>query len=148
MKVVILSDVNKNMKKGQILDISDGYAKNFLIPRGLAKEATTQALNEAKAAEEAIQFKKQEAEKEAKNVCLKINDGRVKITAKSGVEGKLFGSITSKEIAEKINEKYDVKVNKRKISLENEIRTLGSYSIKVEVYPNIVANLTVDVVEE
>ena len=130
MKVVILSDVNKNMKKGQILDISDGYAKNFLIPRGLAKEATTQA------------------EKEAKNVCLKINDGRVKITAKSGVEGKLFGSITSKEIGEKINEKYDVKVNKRKISLENEIRTLGSYSIKVEVYPNIVANLTVDVVEE
>ena len=104
MKVVILSDVNKNMKKGQILDISDGYAKNFLIPRGLAKEATTQALNEAKAAEEAIQFKKQEAEKEAKNVCLKINDGRVKITAKSGVEGKLFGSITSKEIAEKIND--------------------------------------------
>ena len=148
MNVVILEDINKNMKKGQIVKVSDGYAKNYLLPRGLAKEATNQALNEAKAAEESKKFKQMEQEKEAKEICGKINEGRIKIGAKCGAEGKLFGSITSKEIAEKINEVYEVKIDKRKITLQNEIRALGSYRAKVEIYPNIIAELFVDVVEE
>ena len=148
MKVVILADVSRNMKKGQILNVADGYAKNYLIPKGLAKEATTQIVSEAKAAEESAKFRKKEEEQEAKDICSKINNGSIEIKANSGAEGKLFGSITSKEIAERINEKYGVKINKKKIYLESEIRTLGYYSIKIEVYPSIIAQVLVNVVEE
>ena len=115
MKVVLLADVKGSGKKGELVNVSDGYARNFLFPKKLAKEANAQALNELKNAEESKAFKIKQETEAAQASADKINGKSVSILAKAGQGGKLFGSVTAKEIAEAIKKQYGVDVDKRKI---------------------------------
>ncbi len=147
MKVILLQDVKSIGKKGDLCNVSDGYARNFLLPRKLAKEANAQAMNEFKNAEAAKEYKvKVETEKAQQNVAA-LSGKVVKITAKAGQNGKLFGSVTAKELAEEINKQYGVEVDKRKIALENDIKSFGTYNFDVKFYNGHTATMSVVVAE-
>lgn len=148
MKVILLSDVKGSGKKGDLVNVSYGYARNCLLPKKLAKEATAQALNELNNAKEALQFKVAEEIKKAKEEFAVINGKSVHILSKAGNGGRLFGSITAKEIAAEIEKTYKICVDKRKISLKNEIKALGSYIFNVKLHNGVVAEMTVMVTEE
>ena len=148
MKVILLSDVKGSGKKGDLVNVSDGYARNCLLPRKLAKEATAQALNELNNAKEALQFKAAEELKKAKEEFTIIDGKSVRLAAKAGNGGRLFGSITAKEIAVEIEKAYKICVDKRKISLKAEIKALGSYEFDVKLHNGVVAKMTVMVTEE
>ena len=148
MKVILLSDINKKGKKGEIINVSDGYAQNFLFPKNLAKEATAQALSElnSKKASEIYEegLKKEEAEK----IFSIINEKIITIKVKCGKEGKLFGSVTTKDIAQKIKDIYQITINKHKICLESEIKAFGTYKFTIKLYPGIVATMAATITEE
>ena len=147
MKVILLQDVKSIGKKGDLCNVSDGYARNFLLPRKLAKEANAQAMNEFKNAEAAKEYKvKVETEKAQENAKA-LSDKTVKISAKAGQNGKLFGSVTAKELAEEIGRQYGVEVDKRKIVLENDIKAFGTYSFDLKFYNGITATMSVVVCE-
>ena len=148
MKVILLSDVKGSGKKGDLVNVSDGYARNCLLPKKLAKEATPQAINELNNAKKAQQFKIDEEIKQAKKDAAIIDGKIVKLAAKSGNGGRLFGSITAKEIATEIEKAYKIVVDKRKISLKNEIKSLGAYEFEVKLYNGVSAQMTVMVIEE
>lgn len=143
MKVILLSDVIGTGKEGEVKEVSDGYARNFLIPKGLAKEANAKTLRER---EEKLIRRAKEKESERQEVLNNyeiINGKTIKVLSKSGESGKLFGSVTNQEIADKIKEIYNVTVNKKKIHLEEEIKSFGTYKITIKLYPEIVAQMTV-----
>lgn len=148
MKVILLQDVKSIGKKGDLCNVSDGYARNFLLPRKLAKEANAQAMNEFKNAEAAKEYKiKKETEQAQENK--KALDGRqVKIYARAGQGGKLFGSVTSKELAEEIGRQYGIEVDKRKVVLDGDIKAFGTYSFDVKFFNGIIANMSVAVCEQ
>lgn len=148
MKVILMQDVKSLGKKGELVEASDGYARNFLLPKKLAKEANAQAMNEYKNAENSKNFKiaTQKAQAEADRKKL---EGKVfAMTAKAGQGGKLFGSITSKQVAEEIKKQYNINIDKRKVVLECDIKEYGTYSAEVKLYTGISAKIDVKVSEE
>ena len=148
MKVVLLEDVKSLGKKGELVNASDGYARNFLLPRKLAKEANAQAMNELKNAEEAKAFKIKSETENAKAAVEKINDKTLKISAKAGQKGRIFGSVTAKEIAEEIKRQFGVEVDKRKVSIDTDIKSFGTYKAEVKLYTGIAATVNVMVTEQ
>lgn len=141
MKVVLLEDIKGNGKKGELINVSDGYARNFLFPRKLAKEANAQAMNELKNAQEAKDFKiKSETEAAQKTADL-IQGKSVKLFAKAGQGGRLFGSVTAKEIAEELKKQFQVDVDKRKIGMDSDIKAFGTYECEVKLYNGISAKI-------
>ncbi len=147
MKVVLKAEVKGSGKKGEVVNVSDGYARNYLLPRGLAVEANAQVLNDIKLKQEAkehhIAMEKQQAE-DAK----KLLDGKtIKLFAKGGTEGRLFGSVTAKEIAEELTKQYKLEIDKRKITLESDIKAFGTFTAEVKLYAGISAKLFVMVGE-
>lgn len=147
MKVIFLQDVIGQGKKGEVKDISEGYVRNFLLPRGLVKEASAgnlKTLDNQKAAE---QKKKDQELEDAKQLAAKLEATKLELGAKLGEGGKLFGSITSKQIAELLD-KNGFKIDKRKIELEEPIRTLGSTPFAIKLHPAVKAKLTISVREE
>ncbi len=146
MKVILNADVKGKGKKGEMVTVSDGYARNFLFPRNLAVEANATALNELKNREAAKAHHLAEEKAAAEENCKKINGKTVKITAKSGNGGKLFGAVTAKEVAEKIESEYGVAVDRRKIAMQ-DIKNYGDYSAEIKLYNGVVAKLTVSVTE-
>ncbi len=148
MKVILLQDVKSLGKKGELVNASDGYARNFLFPKKLAQEANAQAMNELKNAEESKAFKKK-TEIDNANAQAKAFEGKVlKIYAKAGKAGKLFGSVTSKEIAAEIKKQLSLDIDKRKISLAQDIKTFGTYEAEIKLYTGITAKLSVKVTEQ
>ncbi len=147
MKVVLLQDVKGSGKKGELVNVSDGYARNFLFPRDLAKEANSQAMNELKNAEESKQYKINQQIKQANEQKAKLESKTVVIHAKAGANGKLFGSITPKEIANEIKQRYGFVVDKRKIAITGEIKQYGKYDCEVKLYTGIAAKIIVEVCE-
>ena len=147
MKVVLLADV-KGSKKGELVNVSDGYARNFLFPKKLAKEANAQALNELKNAEESKAFKIKQETEAAQASADKINGKSVSILAKAGQGGKLFGSVTAKEIAEAIKKQYGVDVDKRKIDTKGDMKAFGTYECEVKLYSGITATVKAVVTEK
>lgn len=147
MKVVLLQDVKSIGKKGELKEVSDGYARNFLLPRKLAKEANAQAMNELKNAEAAKEYKIKTETEQARKSAEAISGKTVKIYAKAGQGGKLFGSVTARELAEEIGRQFGVQVDKRKVVLENEIKAYGTYNFEVKFYNGITASLSVAVCE-
>lgn len=145
MKVILTADVKGKGKKGEMVTVSDGYARNFLFPRNLAINADAQAMTELKNREESKAFHISEEKKAAQEICDKINGKTVAIKAKAGASGKLYGAITSKEIADEIKKQFAVDVDKRKISV-NDIKAAGDYSADVKLYNGIVAKVTVSIV--
>ena len=147
MKVLLLADVKGQGKKDQIVEVSDGYARNFLFPKKLAVVADAKVLSEAKSKEESKQFKLREEKAAAKALADKLSQLTVTIHASSGGDGRLYGSITSKDIAENLNEQHKIEIDKRKLVLAENIKSYGTYIVDVKVYPEISAKLKVSVSE-
>ena len=146
MKVILTQDVKGSGKKGELINAADGYARNFLLPKGLAIEANNQAIGELKAKEASKQHKIQVEKEAAIETAKKLEGKTVSLTAKAGAGGKLFGSVTTKEIADAIKKQYGAEVDKKKISV-NEIKAFGSYTAEVKLYTGISAKMTVEVGE-
>ncbi len=146
MDVILKADVKGLGKKGEKVKASDGYARNFLFPKGLAVEANAQALTELRNREQSNQHKIDMEIAAANDSKSKLQDKIVKITAKAGQNGKIFGSVTAKEVAAEIEKQFKIKVDKRKITMD-DIKNFGSYKIEVKLYTNIVATMTVMVGE-
>lgn len=145
MKVVLLQDVKSVGKKGELVTVSDGYARNFLFPKNIAKEANAQALNELKNAEQSKKFKTDTAIAEANKAMAELEGAVFVMNAKAGSSGKLFGSITAKEVAQEIKKQKGIDVDKRKITLSSDIKTCGEYDVEVKLYTSIVAKVKVEV---
>lgn len=148
MKVVLLQDVKGSGKKGELVNVSDGYARNFLFPKKLAKEANAQALNEVKNAEDSRRFKIETDTANANKAKEKLEDKTIAIAAKAGKNGKLFGSVTSKEISAEIKKQLGIDVDKRKITIDGEIKAFGTYNCEVKLYQGVIAKIKVKVSEE
>ncbi len=147
MKVLLLADVKGQGKKDQIVDVSDGYARNFLFPKKLAVAADAKVMSEAKSKEESRQFKLREEKAAAKALAEKLSTLTVKIGASAGGDGRLYGSVTSKDIAEKLAEQHKIDIDKRKLVLSENIKAFGTYEVEVKVYPEVSAKLKVCVTE-
>ena len=148
MKVVLLADVKGSGKKGELVNVSDGYARNFLFPKKLAKEANAQAMNELKNAEEAKAYKIKTETENAKKAAAALEGKTVKLTAKAGQGGRLFGSVTAKEISEAVKQQFKVEVDKRKIVMDGDIKAFGTYSCEIRLYTGISAQIFVMVGEK
>lgn len=146
MEVILKADVKGLGKKGAKVKASDGYARNFLFPKGLAVEANAQSLTELRNREQSNQHKIDMEIAAANESKSKLQGKIIKITAKAGNNGRIFGSVTAKEVAAEIDKQFAVKVDKRKITMD-DIKNFGSYKIQVKLYTNIVAEMTVMVGE-
>lgn len=147
MKVILLEDVKKLGKKGDLIEVKDGYAKNSLLPAGLAAEATATAVNQRNLKEKATNRRKEEELAEAKELAAKLNDKKVQIEVKVGENGKLFGSVTTKEIAEEVKKQLGYTVDRKKITLKEPIRAIGTYNIPMKVHPKVTATVIVSLTE-
>lgn len=143
MKVILLEDVKKVGKKGDILELKDGYARNALIPKGLAVEATNVTLNQRKLEKQSEEKRKQQELDAANEIKEKINEKKVTLTIKTGEGGRVFGSVTAKEIAEAICKKFNIQLDKKKINLAEPIKAIGSRSISVKLHPQVTAEVIV-----
>lgn len=146
MKVVLKADVKGLGKKGELVNASDGYARNFLFPRKLAAEANAQAMSELKNKEDAERYKIATETAAAKKNAAEIEGKTLKITAKAGQGGKLFGSVTSKEVSEKLQSEYGITVDKRKITMD-DIKTFGTFQAEIKLYTGISATVFIVVGE-
>ncbi|MGX4687287.1 50S ribosomal protein L9 [Vagococcus sp. JNUCC 83] len=150
MKVIFLEDVKGKGKKGEVKDVAVGYAQNFLIKKGLAKEATSQSLSELKGKEKAKAKEDAEILEEAKKLktTFETEGFEVVIKSKAGEDGRLFGSIPSKQVADGLQKQHKIKVDKRKIEMEQPIKALGYTTVPVKLHKEVVAKLRVHVVVE
>ncbi len=147
MKVIFLQDVKGKGKKGQMAEISDGYARNYLLPKKLAMEATPDAINTMRMNDKAAAEKAAKERAEAVEVSKKLREMTVVVTAKGGGAGKLFGSVTSQEIADALKAKSGIVIDKRKIVLSDPIKNVGTYTVQCKLGYEIVAPLTVKIEE-
>jgi large subunit ribosomal protein L9 len=143
MKVVLLADVKGQGKKDEIVNVSDGYARNFLFPRKLAIEADAKVLNEIKGREASLKHKIEVETAEAKTLAARLDSILVKIPASSGADGRLYGSITAKDISEALAKEFSITVDKRKIQLSDAIRAYGKYDLDVKLYTDVVGKIHV-----
>lgn len=148
MKVILTQDVKSQGKKGDLINVSDGYANNFLLPKGLAIPATKQAINDLEGKKGAEIYKRNQEELKATNIAERLKEVKVCLKAKAGKEGKLFGSITSKDVAEALKAQYNITVDKRKIDLPDGIKNCGIRDVNVTLYPKIIGTFKVEVTEE
>ncbi len=146
MKVILLADVKGHGKKGELCNVSDGYARNFLFPKKLAIEADNTALNELKNREEAAAHHKKEEINAAKETAAKLEGKTVVIKAKAGGSGKLFGAVTSKEIAAEIKKSLNVEIDRKKMNVA-DIKNYGEYTAEIKLYQGIIAKVNVKVTE-
>lgn len=145
MKVILLQDVKKMGKKGDVIEASDGYARNYLFPRKLAEEATANALHIVNAKKENERKKKLAELEEAQKLAAELKGKEVTIDAKSGDNGRLFGAITNKDVAEVINNKFNLSIDKKKIVV-NTIKVAGEYEVEVKLYPEVSTKMKVIIV--
>lgn len=146
MKVILLKDIKGSGKKGDVIDASDGYARNFLLPKNLAKEANASNVHALNLQKEAERRKKVAETEAAQKLADELKGKVVKISAKAGANGRLFGAITSKEIAAQIKSQFKVEIDKKKVNTET-IRQLGSYEIELKLYPEISTKIVVSISE-
>lgn len=147
MKVILLHEVKSLGKKGDLVSVSDGYARNFLFPKKLAKEANAQAMNEYKNAEDSKNYKIATQKAQANHHKSQLDGKTITMKAKGSGE-KLFGSITAKDIASAIKQEFEISVDKRKVVLNKDIKSFGKYTAEVKLYTGISAKINIEVVEE
>ncbi len=147
MKVVLLKDVKKVGKKGEIVDVSDGYARNFLIAKKFGEEATHQAINDVKMKNAAEERRRAEELAEAQELGAKLKEMSITVSMKAGEGGKTFGSISTKEIAKAAKDQLNLELDKKKLVLKDPIKTLGTHIITVKVHPKVTSELNVKVIE-
>lgn len=148
MKVILKQDVKGQGKKGDLVNVSDGYARNFLFPRNLAVEANAQAMSDKANKDSAAAFRLAEEKAAAEAKKAKIDGKTLKIVGKAGQSGKLFGSITPKEVVEELKSQYGLEIDKKKVTLRSEIKTFGTFECEVKLYTGIVASMNIEVVSE
>ncbi len=148
MKVVLLQDVKNLGKKEQLVNVSDGYARNYLFPRKLAAEATSGKLKELEEKKNSEIVKKDKEKQAAKELADKLEKLEVNFKVKAGENGKLFGSITSKDVADALKSQHKTEIDKKKIVLHDAIKALGTYKVEIKVYPEISALINVKVEEQ
>ena len=146
MKVLLKQDVKGQGKAGQVVNVSDGYARNFLFPRQLAVPADSQVMNELRTKEEAAQYHARVEKDAAMSAAAALKGKTVKISAKAGNGGRLFGAVTTKEVADALDKQFGIKVDKRKITMD-DIKAYGSYTAEVKLHSGVVAQVTVMVSE-
>ncbi len=147
MKVILNADVKGQGKKGQIINVSDGYARNFLFPKNLAKEATADNLNAAKIAEEANIARIAREKAAAEKLAGELANMKVEVKAKAGAGGRLFGSVTTADIAAALKAQYKIEIDKHKLVLSENIKQFGTYEVKVKLYNEVSGKLSVMVKE-
>lgn len=147
MQVILTRDVKGQGKKGQMVNVSDGYARNYLLPRGLAEQATKSNINVMKGKQESLEYKKKVELEEANAIAEKMKEIKVVLKAKAGENGKLFGSVTSKDVAEALTSQHHIKLDKKKFVMPDGIKTLGTTTVDVKIYTGVVGKLNV-VVEQ
>ncbi len=147
MKLILTADVKGKGKKGEMVNVSDGYARNFLLPKGLAVEADNQALTELRNREESKAHRIAEEKAAAQAAADKLNGGKVTLKVKAGSSSKLFGSVTAKEVGEKIKAEHGIDIDRRKIVMK-DIKALGDYAVTIKLYTGISAEMTVSIVQE
>ena len=147
MKVILLADVKGTGKKGELHDVSDGYARNFLMPKKLAQPATAQAVGEMKAKQESAAHRAQMERQNAEALAEKLNAISVTVHAKAGAGGRLFGAVTTKEIAEAMTEQLGTAIDKKKVSIDGDIKAYGEYEAVVKLHAGIAAKTKVIVCE-
>jgi large subunit ribosomal protein L9 len=145
MKCILLEDVQKLGKRGELVEVSDGYGRNYLIPRGLAEEATKGKIAELKEKERSRKAKNEKAREEAEASRKYLQGKIVKVVASAGEKGKLFGSITTAQIADALKEQFDVTVSKKEIKVDEHIKEVGSYPVSIRLFPGVEAEMTVAV---
>jgi large subunit ribosomal protein L9 len=143
MKVILKADVKGAGKKGELVKVSDGYARNFLIPRGLAAEADEQAMNEFRGKQQAEKHRAEVELQNAKEAAAALKDKTVKVFAKGGSNGKLFGSVTSKEISQAIKEQLKINIDRRKIVLPEDIKSYGTVQVEAKLHAGVSASFYV-----
>ncbi len=147
MKVILLQDVKGKGKKGQMLEVSDGYARNYMLPRKMAVEATADNINTKRMTDKALQERQQREREEAFAISERMKDMVVTVRAKGGGAGRLFGSVTTQEIADAIRQQEGIDIDKRRIVLEEQIKTVGDYTVKCKLGYEITAKLKLKVEE-
>lgn len=147
MKVILLEDVKKLGKKGDVVEVKDGYARNSLIPNGLATAATSTAVNQRNLKIEANKRRKEEELEIAKELSGKLDNKEIEIQVKVGENGRLFGSVTNKDIGEEINKQLGQKIDRKKIVLKEPLRMVGVYKVQIKVHPKVTATVTVSLTE-
>lgn len=147
MKVILLADVKGLGKKGDIIKAKDGYARNFLFPKQLAKEATTGNIKVLSQQKQSKLHKEQETLKQAEDLADKISKLTVIMKSKAGEKGRLFGSITTKDVSELLYAQHKIKIDKKKIVMKDNIKTLGSTHVEIKIHPKVKAKLQIDVVK-
>lgn len=148
MKVIFTQDVKGSGKKGEVKEVSDGYARNFLIGKGLAVEATAKNMSDLAGQKSSAQHKIDVAKAEAVENAKKLKDQKVTIKAKAGAGSKLFGAVTAANVAEAVTAQLGVPTEKKKVSLSTEIKSFGTYTAEIKLYTGISEKITVDVTEE
>ncbi len=147
MQVILTQDVKGQGKKGQMVNVSDGYARNYLLPRGLAQEATKENINIMKGKAESLEYKIKTEKEAAQKIVDTLKEIEVVLSAKCGANGKLFGSITSKDVSEALKMQHHIKLDKKKFVMD-DIKTLGTAEVEIKVYTGISGKLKVVVKEQ
>lgn len=148
MKVILLQEVKKLGKKGAVIEVAEGYARNFLFPRKLAAEATGGNLKNLQHIKEAEDRKKEAILQEARELAKKIETIVVQVATKVGEGGKLFGSVTSKDVAEALARAHKIDIDKKKVEIDGAVKSLGTYNVTVRLHPEVQARLRLQVVQE
>lgn len=146
MKVILKEDIKGVGKKNEIINASDGYARNFLFPKNKAVEANAENMSKLQAQKDATQYKKDVEKEEAKKVADRMSKITIKIKVKAGENGKIFGGISSKEIAENLENQHSIKVDKKKVELKEPIKTLGVHTVEIKLYDGVIGKVKVDVI--
>ena len=148
MKVILKDNIKGVGKKDEVINASDGYARNFLLPKGLAVEATNENMSKLKAKEDSKAYRKEQEKEEAKKVAKKLAGIQLKVPVKAGENGKIFGGVSAKEIADLLKLNYNIEVDKKKIDLKETIKTLGLRTVTIKLYDGVIGNLKVDVISK
>lgn len=148
MKVILLNDIKGVGKKDQVIEASDGYARNYLLPKKLALEANNENMSKLKARQDSNKFKKDTEKKEAEEIAVKLKGIMLKIKVKAGENGKIFGGVTSKEISEGLKKDYKIDIDKKKIILNETVKTLGTIVVDIKLYEGVMGKLKVDIIAE
>ena len=148
MKVILKADIKGVGKKDQIINASDGYARNFLFPKNLAVEANAENMSKLKAKQDSNAFKKSQEKEEAQKIAQKLSKIQLKIPVKAGENGKIFGGVSAKEIADVLKEEYKIEVDKKKIELKETIKTLGIRTVNIKLYEGVIGNLKIDIISK
>lgn len=148
MKVILLDNIKGVGKKDEIINASDGYARNFLFPKKLAVEANNENMSKLKAKKQSEQYKKDVNKENAEKIAKKLDDIILTINVKAGENGKIFGGVTSKEISEELKKQYKIDIDKKKIILNENIKNLGSFDISMKLFEGVTGKLKVKVISE